>query len=661
MNILEIYADFETRNNEDNTQGLIDLATITYKDKDNNLISKEFTYLNNDKHIVEQLLDYVVDLKKKSVKNFRKTSTNHIIIYFHNGARYDNMFILDYLLENGFQQRLETKNYSEYENKQFSMLANDTIKILSLVIKYKDCLISIKDSLRKLTYSIGKIGDLLDRPKLTEIGTKFYNKNFYTLTETEQQEYIKYALEDTIIQNLGMEHFTNFLNEAAINNKVRLDKLKSLNHWKNLTLSQAAKDLHKNLDWNESHLYQIPKNEYMNHHYKGGYTMCNPKYINTIVENVKTYDINSSYPSIMLESLPAQIINEEDYHKLKDFQKARLIKVYIISAKLKEGYVPIIRMYRGDKHRLDKHVENNFNYDNEKFFSEVENFYIPFFFWEEEFKYIKEFYELEYEVCEVYYFRKYKIFTRYITHFKNEKEKADKLKQTTTDKNQLQKLEMTRNFAKLSMNCLSGKFGQKIKNENWLATTVPLKKGVYKYDNKIINIIREKEPLSKNSFLYKFALLDNDYTRYINKKLPNNYIISYITAIGRCKLFEIIAKFKHDFVYCDTDSIYCINQTIPEELLDNAEFGKWKFEGEFKYFKCLKPKCYIATNEWDLTKINWKDKNLVKTTLAGFKELTFLPQLKNLEDFKQGLESLENIVKKGKYGGKVWEKRNKRL
>lgn len=660
MDILEIFADFETRNNIDNTQGLIDICTATYKNNEDILVTQEFTYKNSKVHLVEQLLDWIVGVKKSQMKKFNKNRNNHIIMYFHNGSKYDNFFIMEYLLENGFTQILDTTDYSKMENKQFSMLANDSIKILSIVLRYKDCLISIKDSLRKLTYSIKKIGELVDRNKLVDIGNKYYNQNFYELSEAEQNEYIEYAKEDTIIQHLGLEHFKKFMSEAVIRNNVTLNKVQGLDHWKNLTLSQAAKNIHRALDWNESKNYQIDKKDYLNFHYKGGYTLCNPKYLGKIVENVHTYDINSSYPSIMLERVPIKQITFEKYNKLAVDRKARLFKVYIYKAELKEGLVPIIRMYKKSNPTTNEYIENSFS-ENEKFFSKLEDFFVPFYFWEEEFEYVKNFYDLEAEIIDTLYFEKSKIFTRYLTYFKNQKETADKLKKTTTDKNELQKIELTRNFAKLSMNCLSGKFGQKIKNENWLATTTPLQKGVYLYNNNIINIIKEKEPLSKNSFLYKFAFLDKNFTRYINNKVPNNFIISYITAIGRCKLFNIIQKMKDNFIYCDTDSIYCINERIPDNLLDSAEFGKWKYEGSFKFFKCLKSKCYIATNQWDLSNIDWKNKDLVKTTLAGFKELTFLPEIKNLHDFKPGLTSEEWLVKKGKFGGKVWEKRSKIL
>lgn len=662
MKVLEIFADFETRNSSVEDKGIIDLATLSYVDDNEGVISYTFTNIDNDKHIVEQLLDKIVEIKKSTLTYFNKNYLNHIIVYFHNGAKYDNFFIIDYMLENGFVQRLEHE-YKKWENKDFQMMSSDSVKLLSIVVKYENCLIHFKDSYKKLTYPIAKIGELLDRKKLVEIGEKYYNKDFYALTEAEQLEYLKYAVEDTIIQCKGLQHFTNFLSECATTNGLESSKIQNINHWKNHTLSQAARNIHRELDWNEREKYIIKKEDYLFNHYKGGYTICNPIYLGKIVENVKAYDINSSYPSIMLNPVACEVITKDMYDKLFDNQKTKMYKVYIKSAKLKPGYVPIIRKLRSDQHDINRYIENDFNdnFDNNKFFTEINDFLFPFWFWKCEWSYIKKFYEIEYEIVDVIYFQKYKIFNRYINHFKNTKENADKKRKIETDKKELQKLEMIRNFSKLAMNCLSGKFGQKIKNENWLTTKKEIKPGVYKYDNRLIHIIKQKESLSKNSFLYKFAHLNDDFTRYINKQVPNNYIISYITAKGRCKLFEIIEKLKTDFVYCDTDSIYCINQTIPDNLIDDSEFGKWKFEGDWKYFKCLKPKCYILSNIWNLENVDWKNKDLIKTTLSGFKELTFLNEIKTLEDFKFGLQSEEWLVKKGKLGGKVWEKRIKIL
>lgn len=660
MNILNIFADFETRNNETNTQGIIDIATISYE-LNNQIINKEFTYLKNSDHIVKQLLDFVVDLKKSTVKKFDKRNNNHILIYFHNGANYDNFFVIDWMLENGMVQRLDT-NINNLNNNEFNLIASDFVKILGITLKYKDCIIHFKDSYKKLTYSIKKIGELVNRDKLIDIGEKYYGKNFYQLTEQEQKEYLNYAVEDTNIQILGMNYFKDFLNKSVENNNVDIKKIKNIDHWQNYTLSQAAKNIFETIEYNKFKHFVIEPQQHNNHHYKGGYTICNPKYLGKIVENVKSYDINSSYPAIMLQPVACEEISLNDYDFLPNKKRSRLFTVFIYQAKLKKGYVPIIRKMKTDISKLDNYIENNFTKnDNDKFFSKIKNFTFPFLFWEEEFEYVKKFYEIDYEIVKIQYFKKEILFDRYINYFKQQKENADNLKQTTTQKSELLKLEMVRNFSKLAMNCLSGKFGQKIKNENWFATNKKLELGVYNIDNKLVNIIREKESLSKNSYLYKFAYLNEDCTRYINKLLPNNFIISYITAIGRCKLFEVIEKLKDNFVYCDTDSIYCINEELPNELLDNSEFGKWKFEGSWKYFKCLKPKCYILSNVWDLKNIDWKNKELVKTTIAGFQQLLFLKDLNDLNDFKLGLESEEITVKKGKEGGKVWETRKKML
>lgn len=658
MKKLEIFADFETRNSDDNLKGIVEICTA----KINNEPVVVFTNKVNNEHIVKQFLDWIVINKKKQMKKFNKHSINVVLVYFHNLAKYDSFFIIAYLLENNFKQRIINDD-NQLNNNEFTLLASDSVKILGFTLRYENCTIYFRDSLRKIPFSIKKIGEFVNQKKLVDIGNKYYNKKFLELNEIQQNEYIEYAIKDVEIAENGFKKFTNFFIEVITKNNLAKNKVKNIDHIKNFTLPQAAKDLHKGVDFFSSNLYTIKIEDFNNFHYFGGYTICNPKYLNKIVENVSVYDINSSYPSIMLDYIPCEEIKEQlELLKIPNYQLEKLYEVYIFKAKLKDGFVPIIRKLN-KKLVVDYEIEKVVNdLTNEKFYSEINDHIVPFYFWKCEFEYVKKFYDLEYKINKIQYFKKHRIFNRYINHFKQEKEQADFLRNTTDKNSDLYNfLTVKREFCKLLMNSLSGKFGQKIYNENWLTSPTPLKTGLHLIDEKLINIIKEKKPLSKNSFLYKYAELNEDLTRKTKSFVNNNYIVSYITARGRCKIFEVIEKIKDDFVYCDTDSIYCKNNNFDSSLINEFEFGKWKFEGNFKYFKCLKSKCYIASNYWNFKNIDWTDKQNLKITISGFKELTFLNELNNLNDFKIGLKSDEWSVKKGEEGGKVWEKKAKIL
>ena len=125
---------------------------------------------------------------------------------------------------------------------------------------------------------------------------------------------------------------------------------------------------------------------------------------------------------------------------------------------------------------------------------------------------------------------------------------------------------------------------------------------------------------------------------------------------GRIALYRMIEKIGYDnFVYCDTDSIIS-KVPFDNSEIDNAEYGKWKLEGQFKYFKALRSKCYICTNNLQLGEEG--DKKLV---ISGIKNPNFIVDRNlHLNDFNDTLETTQ-IAFINKNGGKGTIERIKKV
>lgn len=69
---------------------------------------------------------------------------------------------------------------------------------------------------------------------------------------------------------------------------------------------------------------------------------------------------------------------------------------------------------------------------------------------------------------------------------------------------------------------------------------------------------------------------------------------AWITARARVNLFTTIREIGIDHVlYCDTDSITIDGEAVfPAHKIDSAEYGKWKLEKEWEWFRARAPKVY---------------------------------------------------------------------
>lgn len=456
------------------------------------------------------------------------------IIYFHNLSGFDGEFILNYFMENGWKYI----RGQELNEGQFTSMTDEFGAHYCIQFRVegwnKPKIIEFRCSYRLMPISIKKLGELVGLDKLDEEHDYEELKDYKTLDDVPQEE-LDYIENDVEI----LKQVLLFLFSMGINK---------------LTMSSSCYASWKQKGgysiWKE-HLHESDEEteEIITKSYKGGICMVNPKYQNMILENVKSYDYNSMYPSQMMGSMPVgkgmTIDASEDYIKEIYWLRDRGYDKYIISVVVDEvevldGYIPFVG------------VTNGFSFSKSyKYERKIKDRKLCL--WYDEFVLFSHYYTGRYIVTSITGFKSKKnIFTKYVEYWKDIKEKSNEG-------------DIIRSLAKLMLNSLYGKFGM---NTDRLC----------------------KEPCGfdeHGKLIYQTAKMKSDTYYY-------RAIASYITSQARCELIRAIQSCGEDgFIYCDTDSVYCFESVNPEIPLDDHKFNNWKCEGHYHHAKFLKAKVYI--------------------------------------------------------------------
>lgn len=268
--------------------------------------------------------------------------------------------------------------------------------------------------------------------------------------------------------------------------------------------------------------------------YRGGRSQVNPYYQDRIIKNVKRYDINSMYPSIMYnEELPYGLpIKLQEPGKMK-FELYKIDTYF----RLKPGHLPML-LKKSGLYNLDDtyYVETN----------GVETIYIS----SVDFELVKKHYDVYYiKFQEIYGFHTTRLmFMGYVNKW-YERKSTDTGARKVVDK--------------LMLNSLYGKFGSK--NRGYHKIPYMSEEGIVKYKHS------EIEDMKKYYLPVAIAI-----TSYAHK-----YIDDAIMATG-----------VENFVYCDTDSVHTIGK-LPKHMIDNKELGKFKLEGVEEKSRYVRQKTYV--------------------------------------------------------------------
>lgn len=454
----------------------------------------------NDGDSIEKFMTFVQGLSGK-------------IIYFHN-LKFDGSFIIDYLLRNGY------KYYDDLDERTigFSTLIGDMGQFYSLTVKFSSkCQVKFYDSLKLLPFSVRKIAEDFKLPILKE---KIDYDDY--IIDDERLSYVHHdvqipAMALSIIKQEGMNKMTT---ASCAYNQYVTNKSKSF-------LSQAFPILDTDFltEWRLA--------------YRGGRSQVNPYYRGKIVHNVKRYDVNSMYPSVMMncllpygEPIECKEIRTYDF-ELYDIDICFSLKKNHLPSLLKKSFKLINTC---DTYYIDSEGTINLH------ISSID------------FQLLEENYDISYLVFnKIYGFLTSKIlFTDYVNKWYSKK---------CIDKG------APRIVDKLMLNSLYGKFGSNCKSKHKIPSMND--DSVVSYDDS------EEEDMKKYYLPVAIAI-----TSYAHKILDE--------AIRDTGI--------ENFVYCDTDSVHTLGSLNPSRV-DNKELGKFKIEATEHTAKYVRQKCYVVDDD----------------------------------------------------------------
>ena len=491
--------------------------------------------------------------------------THTALIYFHN-LNYDIQSLLQVIVDN-------RNLFDDIE------IINNANAWYSFKFKYRNCCFELRDSFKLYSQKLANLASLVGWQKLTEQATY----TWFDLNSKKFDDELEYFIYDiNILVHVLEMHFDKFPKqkiritmpgyaEAELKNCIREDDRKnnSNNYYKifNVKLSDKVENFIRSA-------------------YFGGFVYANNQLINKKLYKGITADVNSLYPSVMLnrdypDIHKAEELTADEFKKLKlnDWHTFAIVQIEIRKLKLKNNGVPCFPKKTGFG------VPKDIN-DLSDLLSPFDNTatinLTTLDLW-----HIQQNYDIKYRFVRGMIWRDYikRPFTSFVLKHKKEKEDA------VREGNKVKKL-----IAKLMLNSSYGKFAQRNIE-----------------DTKILNIDNDGLPM-----LQTIEGVHNE-----DAKRRNILIGCYVTAFARDVLLttiETIQKSKlATFWYCDTDSVHFGYNGDKDyikdasEILndigipfDVAEFGKWKDEQYMQYAKYLGSKRYW---EYDPTK---KDPNVIK-------------------------------------------------
>ena len=443
-------------------------------------------------------------------------------IYSHN-LKFDGSFILDYLLlKANFKWVNDTPK--ALKNNELCTLIDAKKVYYQIAVKINNRTYKFRDSCKKIPGTVRSIAESWKLPILKgEIDYRANREEDYIATDEE----IAYIRNDTeIIARVMKELYAEGMISMTASSDSYQAYIKSIGE---STYNAFFPELKIELD------------DYIRKSYNGGVCFVNDKFKERELENVKCYDVNSMYPSIMVSKLlpyGKPIFMEGKY------QENEVYPLYIqhvfVYFKLKKGFFPSI-MKKGFRiFTKNEYIEDTDGVMLEMWLTSVDMELL-----------FKHYDVLDIEYVDYLMFKgSTNLFKGYIFPLYDIKchEKGAK-----------------KQLAKLKLNSLYGKFAT----------------------NPHRTII---EPYEENGKV-EYRVLD----AYIDKTIYTA-ISTFVTAYARQKLFNAIEENHDIFVYCDTDSIHTIGEAKGLEV-DKSKIGAWDLEKEYRYFKVLAQKTYYGELE----------------------------------------------------------------
>lgn len=515
---------------------VLDIESTKFEEIDRKPIEFIFAVLlfqNRSKEIIKSKTDF--DNRLVSFCKRNNGRNDNYVVYAHN-LMFDFSFCMKPLLEAGFilkpienGGKLISVKAGAYRTKQRKDKDGTMIQVREF-----DTYLEFRDSYALFQSSLKKLGQFVNLEKIE------HDKNFSA--ELSQLD-IEYCVRDCEIVLLALERFADFYGKE-INETVELHKIPPT------TASSAFrifKKLHNELDnkgkntcpWILTN--EDKNNEFLERWYFGGRVEL---FDIRFVENVSYYDINSLYPSVMINNTfhrpPYYITNFDISH----ISNPKTIGFYANVDETNE-IVPLIPCH----------------HNSGLYFPAIKKYS---FIFKEEYDYLlARGVPIE---CKITMFSDSlpeKPFA-YLERFYEMKSKKDSMSY----------------FYKILMNSTYGRFG--IDQEKETCEILPLNKDLLN-DPDVIVVDDPVFPYMKRNVLKTM-------------KFDRNVVLSAkITALARLELTKWIHKLIDSGVsvyYCDTDSIVCQESDILP--FDDKLLGAFKKEHAFRWFQGLGNKEYVG-------------------------------------------------------------------
>jgi len=253
--------------------------------------------------------------------------------YFHN-AGFDAVFIMDYLLRNGYECN------KTGQSNTFDTLISKMNKLYQVDIVFENSKrhrsrATIKDSYKKIPSSVEQIANDFKIPcKKLSIDYDEPRPIGHILTDLEK-EYIKHDVQ--IIAYALQTQFDQGLTKLTVGSDA-LSSCKDMIHF-----SRHFPTISLDIDG------------FLRRSYRGGYTYLNQQYKEKTIGEGIVYDVNSLYPAMMMKRLPVGMpypfSGEYNGHKL-------YVQSIYCMAKLKYGKLPTLLMNSGGFFQAHHYVES---------------------------------------------------------------------------------------------------------------------------------------------------------------------------------------------------------------------------------------------------------------------------------------------------------------
>lgn len=316
-------------------------------------LEKEYFYYSND---FKELLSFFSD---NSIKG-------NVTMFFHNGRKYDNHYLLRdlkyYYNVKTFNTKTRQQNFHSDMDVTLTKLKTFNNTVLEQRVKTKNSvdlvfnlngnIIKVVDTLPKIPISIEKIGVELLRLGLVnedELKTSYDYEKYDTLDDLNIVEAKKrskkiynsltkddkiYQRNDVIILMRGVKYFSKIYPGFSFDEITFSQNILKSYPQDDITNYQLLRSYNKSKIKLSEYRYDSDKNiyQYLKCYYKGGINILNDEYVGKIVKDCFSIDINNSYGAVMyFDKIPTFIksfsFNEEiTVKKSKEFAGYEIYK-----------------------------------------------------------------------------------------------------------------------------------------------------------------------------------------------------------------------------------------------------------------------------------------------------------------------------------------------